>query len=165
MTRIEIASNICKEFEGLKLQAYLCPAGKWTIGYGSTFYENGTTVRKGDKITVEQANKLLEITIKSFDKDLDLLIKTTLTENQRGALLDFAFNVGSDIDSDTIAEGLGDSTLLKKVNANPNDMTIAQEFMKWNKFRNPKTGAVEVLAGLTRRRQKEAAVYFQTMAN
>jgi lysozyme len=160
MKYIEIASNICKEFEGLKLEAYLCPAGKWTIGYGSTFYQNGTRVKKGDKITLDQANKLLENILMSFDKDLDTLLTTEITDNQRGALLDFAFNAGSDIDADTIAEGLGDSTLLKKVNANPSDKTIEQEFMKWNKFRNPKTGAIEVLAGLTRRRRKEADIYF-----
>ena len=49
-------TTIIRKFEGLKLQAYLCPANVWTIGYGSTFYENGSKVQPGDKITIERAD-------------------------------------------------------------------------------------------------------------
>lgn len=157
---IAIAADICREFEGLKLTAYLCPAGKWTIGYGSTFYEDGSPVRSGHTITKERAEALLLNTLNSFWKQIAPIITGHVNDKQRAALLDFAFNVGPDIDDDTIAEGLGDSTLLKKVNANPSDPAIRAEFMKWNKARNPKTGAIDILPGLTRRRTKEADIYF-----
>lgn len=160
MNHIKIAASICKEFEGLKLEAYLCPAGRWTIGYGSTFYEDGKPVKKGDKITNSRAEALLLNTLNSFWAQIAPIIIGKANEQQCAALLDFAFNVGPDIDADTIVEGLGDSTLLKKVNADPNDPFIRAEFMKWNKAKNPKTGAYEVLPGLTRRRAKEADVYF-----
>ena len=69
-------------------------------------------------------------------------------------MVSFAFNVGSDIDVDNIPEGLGDSTLLRKVNANPNDPSIAREFIKWNK------AGGRVLDGLTKRRIQESELYF-----
>ncbi len=154
MTHIEVASALIKEFEGCKLKAYLCPAGKWTIGYGNTFYEDGRPVKSGDVITQARAEELLRFVVMQFAKDVAKLVTSAVNENQRGALIDFAYNLGSDIDADTIAEGLGDSTLLKKVNANPNDPTIRAEFLKWNK------AGGKVLNGLTRRREAEANVYF-----
>lgn len=157
---IQIAADICREFEGLELKAYVCPAGKWTIGWGSTFYEDGSPVRQGHTITKERAEVLLMNTLNQFDAQITPIITSNVNPKQRGALLDFAFNLGADIDTDTVAEGLGDSTLLKKVNANPNDPAIRTEFMKWNKARNKKTGLVEVMPGLTRRRTKEADIYF-----
>ena len=63
-------------YEGLKLTAYLCPAKVWTIGYGNTFYENGTKVKQGDKITKERADQLfINITNKKFAEPLLKLIK------------------------------------------------------------------------------------------
>jgi len=75
-----------------------------------------------------------------------VLVKSNVTENNFAALVSFTFNVGTG--------NLKKSTLLKKVNLNPNDPTIRSEFMKWNK------GAGKVLAGLTKRRQAEADLYF-----
>lgn len=150
--------DLIKEFEGCKLSAYKCSAGKATIGYGSTFYEDGKPVKIGDKITQARAETLLPIVLAGFEKDVTKLLKKPVTQNQFDALCSFAFNAGSDIDADTIAEGLGDSTLLKKVNANPNDPSIRGEFMKWNKARVK--GVLTVLPGLTRRRQAEADLYF-----
>ena len=154
---IDVAKKLIKEFEGCKLQAYLCPAGKWTIGYGNTYYEDGKPVQKGDIINQNRAEVLLDVIALKFEKDVRTLVKAKANENQMGALIDFAFNLGSDIDADTIAEGLGDSTLLKKVNANPNDPTIRAEFAKWNKANG------KVLDGLTRRRKAEADVYFSAV--
>jgi lysozyme len=151
---IDVAKKLIKEFEGCKLQAYLCPANKWTIGYGNTFYEDGKPVKKGDIINQKRAEVLLDVIALKFEKEVRSLVKAKLNENQMGALIDFAFNLGSDIDADTKAEGLGDSTLLKLVNANPNNPAIRAEFMKWNK------AGGKVLNGLTRRRQAEADVYF-----
>ena len=143
------------QFEGLSLKPYLCSAGVPTIGYGSTFYPSGRKVTMSDKpITQETAFWMLKQVANMFAKDVDSLVTSNISQNQFNALVSFAFNLGSDIDADNIPEGLGDSTLLKRVNANPNDPEIAREFVKWNK------AGGRVLDGLTKRRLKEAELYF-----
>jgi lysozyme len=137
---------IIRKFEGLKLKAYLCPAGVWTIGYGNTFYENGSKVQEGEKITLDRADKLLFFVVQKFEAEVLKLVKSAINENQLGALTSFAFNVG--------AGNLAKSTLLKKVNANPNDVTIRDEFMRWTK------AGGKVLNGLVTRRKAEADLYF-----
>ena len=139
--------DLIKEFEGCKLVAYQCSAGRWTIGYGNTFWEDGRPIKPGDRITQERAEKLLDIILKDFSDRIEKTIKTILTENQKSALLSFTYNVG--------IANLQKSTLLKKVNFNPNDPTIRLEFMKWNK------AGGKVLNGLTRRREAEANLYFK----
>ena len=138
--------DLIKLFEGCKLVAYKCSAAKDTIGYGNTFFENGTPVKPGDKITQERANELFEIIAKDFADKVKPLIKSAVTPNQFAALTSFAYNAG--------IGNLRNSTLLRKVNANPNDVTIAQEFAKWVRANN------KVLAGLQRRREAEAKLYF-----
>jgi lysozyme len=102
------------KYEGLRLIAYLCPAKVWTIGYGNTFYEDGSRVKQGDKITKERAEQLFfNITNKNFAEPLLKLLKVELNENQFSALVCFAYNVGTG--------ALAKSTLLKKVNINPNE--------------------------------------------
>lgn len=137
---------IIRKFEGLKLRAYLCPANVWTIGYGNTFYENGSKVQEGDKITLERADKLLFFVVQKFEAEVKKLVKSAINDNQLGALTSFAFNVG--------AGNLAKSTLLKKVNANPNDSSIRDEFMRWTK------AGGKVLNGLVTRRKAEADLYF-----
>ena len=73
-------------------------------------------------------------------------MKSAINENQLGALTSFAFNAGTG--------NLQKSTLLKKVNANPNDPTIRDEFMRWTK------AGGKVLNGLVTRRKAEADLYF-----
>ena len=140
-------ADLIKSFEGLRLDAYLCSAGKPTVGFGSTFYEDGTPVKMGDKITKEMADSLFEKVTDSFAAKVKNCIQKDINENQFAALVSFAYNVG--------IGNLKSSTLLKKVNANPNDPTIMQEFKKWNR------ASGNVLAGLTRRREAEANLYFK----
>ena len=135
-----------RRFEGLKLQAYKCPASVWTIGWGSTFYENGSKVQEGDKITLDRADKLLFEMVKRFEISVKSLVKSNVNDNQLGALTSFAFNVG--------LGALNKSTLLRKVNSNPNDPTIRNEFMRWTR------AGGKVLKGLVTRRQAEADLYF-----
>jgi len=143
------------QFEGLRLKPYLCSAGVPTIGYGSTFYPSGRKVTMRDNpITQETAFWMLKQVANMFAKDVDSLVTSNINQNQFNALVSFAFNLGSDIDADNIPEGLGDSRLLRRVNANPNDPEIAREFVKWNK------AGGRVLDGLTKRRLKEAELYF-----
>jgi lysozyme len=138
--------ELVKHFEGCKLTSYVCSAGHNTIGYGNTFYENGVKVKPGDKITQQRAEELLDVILIKFVQQTNELIKSNVNQNQRDALTDFAYNCG--------VGNLRSSTLLKKVNANPTDKTIRDEFMKWNK------GGGKVLNGLTRRREAEANLYF-----
>jgi lysozyme len=148
--------ELIKLFEGFSDRPYLCSAGKPTIGYGMTFYPNGKKVTlKDPQITREEASNMLKQIADKFAKDVDGLIKSKVNQNQFDALVSFAYNVGTDIDADTIAEGLGDSTLLKKVNKDPNDKTIVAEFLKWNKSLG------KVSTGLTNRRKKESELYFK----
>lgn len=143
-------ADLIKSFEGCKLSAYKCSANKETIGYGNTFYEDGTPVKLGDKITQERAESLFELISTDFSKKVIPLIKSQVNENQFGALVSFAYNAG--------VGNLQKSTLLKKVNANPADASIRDEFMKWDK------AGGKQLAGLTRRRKAEADLYFKPVA-
>jgi lysozyme len=141
--------------EGLKLYPYLCSAKVPTIGRGNTVYPNGRKVTMKDPpITAAYAEQMFRLTADLFAKDVTGLIKSKVTQNQFNALVSFAYNLGTDIDADDIPEGLGDSTLLKKVNANPNDKAIVNEFLKWNKAKGV------VVPGLTNRRIKESQIYF-----
>ena len=138
--------ELVKHFEGCKLTAYVCSAGHNTIGYGNTFYENGVKVKPGDKITQQRAEELLDVILIKFVQQTNEVIKSSVNQNQRDALTDFAYNCG--------LGNLKSSTLLKKVNADPNDKTIREEFMRWTK-----ANKIE-LAGLVRRRKAEADLYF-----
>ncbi len=140
----------------MRLAPYLCPSGVPTIGWGSTIYENGTKVTMKDRsITRDRADMLFAFHLNLFEKDVNSLVYTAkLTQAQFDALVSFSYNVGTDIDQDSIPEGLGDSTLLKKILSNPLDPTITREFLKWNKSK----GVVN--AGLIARRNHEAQMYF-----
>ena len=139
--------KLIQEFEGLSLVPYLCSAKVATIGYGNTFYPSGKKVTMQDApISLATAKWMLKETANKFAADVDKLIKANLNQNQFNAIVSFAFNVG--------LTALGRSTLLKKVNINPNDPTIVAEFAKWNK------AGGKVLNGLTKRREKEAKLYF-----
>lgn len=147
-----------KGFEGFRSKPYLCSAGVPTIGWGNTYYPNGRKVTLKDKpITVEYGDYIFDFVADLFAKDVCSLLPDNidLTQNQFNMLVSIAYNIGSDIDADDIAEGLGDSTLLKKVIKNPNDPSIAKEFNKWV-FANGKKSN-----GLVIRRNKESVKYFE----
>ena len=100
----------------------------------------------GDVLTQQQADDLLASYVAEFLKAVDYSVKVPVSDNQLAALTSFAYNCG--------IGALQKSTLLKKVNINPNDPTIRDEFMKWNKANK------KIFAGLTRRRKDEADLYF-----
>lgn len=149
--------TLIKKHEGLKLSAYLCPAKVPTIGFGNTFYEDGSRVKMGDRITRDRAEKLLLHIVADFAVQVDRLVTSNINANQRAALVSFAYNIGigNSPGGRFRPVGFAGSTLLKKVNANPNDPAIRAEFMKW-----VKAGGV-VLRGLVNRRQDEANLYFK----
>ena len=138
---------IC-EFEGLKLTPYLCSAKVPTIGYGNTYYPNGKRVTLLDtKITKEYAFEIFKEVADRFAKKVNELVKSDINQDQFNALVSFAYNVGTG--------NFASSTLLKKVNANPNDLAIELEFKRWTKANKI------VVQGLVNRRKKEALVYYQ----
>jgi lysozyme len=139
--------EMIKAFEGFRGAPYKCPAGIPTIGYGATFYPNGKKVTMSDAaITEEQATELLANMLVSFEKYVDSYCIDSITQNEFDSLVSFAYNLGP--------ANLKSSTLLKKVNANPNDESIRLEFMKWVK------AGGKTLKGLVRRREAEANLYF-----
>jgi lysozyme len=139
--------DLIKSFEGFSAKPYLCPAGVPTIGYGSTFYEDKSKVKMLDKpISKERAETLLKNTLIDFEKYVDSYCIDTLSQNQFDAVTSFCYNLGP--------TNLKSSTLLKKINANKDDVTIKQEFLKWNK------ASGKQLKGLTKRREAEATLYF-----
>jgi lysozyme len=139
--------DLIEKFEGLRLTAYKCPAGVWTIGLGSTRYPDGSAVKQGDTITKQRAYEILTATLGRYERAVSKYVTAVLEQCQFDALVDFCYNLG---------EGnLAKSTLLKKVNANPDDKAIAAEFRKWNK------AGGKVLTGLTKRRQAEIDLYFK----
>lgn len=141
--------------EGFSAVPYRCSAGVPTIGFGNTYYPGGRKVTMKDKpITKAFGLEIFRIIVPAYEKDVNFLVKKPLSQNQYNAVLSFTYNVGSDIDIDLIPEGLGDSTLLKLINRNPNDPAIAKEFAKWNKANG------KVSNGLISRRQLEAELYF-----
>lgn len=140
--------ELIKSFEGFYSKPYLDPIGIPTIGYGATYYLNKKKVTMKDKpLTEKEASDLLKEMMTNYENDVKRLVKRELNQNQFDALVSFTYNLGS--------TNLGKSTLLKKVNANPCDKTIKDEFLKWNK------AGGKVLNGLTRRRNAEAELYFK----
>ncbi len=133
--------DLIKKWESLRLAAYLCPAGVPTIGYGHT-----KGVKMGDTITESQADDMLSEDLIIYEGEVERLVSATLNQSQFDALVSFTYNIGG--------ASLGSSTLLKKVNANPSDATIADEFKKW-----VYAGGVK-LNGLVSRRAEESALYF-----
>ena len=145
MEAVAIAASLCRQFEGLYLKPYLCPAGVVTVGYGSTRYENGRRVMLSDPpITKARAEELLMWEINRVCVPAVKRSCPDLKEPKKlAALLDFTFNLGSG--------NLHSSTLRKKVNAE--DWDAAQiELAKWVR------GGGRVLPGLVKRRTAEAAL-------
>jgi lysozyme len=143
---------LVKQFEGIKLEAYRCPANVCTIGYGHTSQAGPPLVFDGMKITKQQADDILSSDLHKFEAAVDELVKVRLTQNQFDTLVDFAYNAG--------IGALKSSTLLKRVNAG-DFAAVPVELMKWTKGKIPGKG-LQVLPGLVRRRQVEIAWWNKT---
>ena len=140
--------DLIASFEGLSLKPYLCSAKKATIGYGNTYYKDGRKVTMLDNpITKEQSLELLKVIADSFAKQVGSMVTAPLNQNQFNALVSFTFNVG--------ASNFKNSTLLRLVNKDPNQLAIANEFLKWINAGGQK------VKGLENRRIKESQIYFK----
>ena len=143
---LQVAAELCKQFEGFRAKPYLCPAGIPTIGYGSTYYADGRKVTLQDEpIEEPQAEALLmhELETTYLPGVLRNCPGLAVDERKLNAIVDFAYNLG--------VGRLQTSTLKRKINAQ--DWEGAQEqLMLWVR------GGGKVLPGLVRRRAAESAL-------
>lgn len=131
--------ELVKAFEGYRAEAYLCPAGVWTIGYGTT-----AGVKRGQTTTKAEALKMLETDLVKFEKTVNSLVKVKLTQDQFDALVAFVYNVGPG--------NFRGSTLLSLLNQG-NYGAVPAQMLRWNRSNG------RVLAGLTRRRKAEGDLF------
>lgn len=143
MSAIDLAAEIAKVFEGFKAKPYKCPAGIWTIGYGTTRYPDGKKVKSTDKIIdVKLAEVYLQYELEhSLSAVLRYCPRLVLNDNRLAAITDFTYNLG--------AGALQNSTLRKRLNQQ-DWISAKKELMKWVH------GGGRVLPGLVKRRELEA---------
>jgi lysozyme len=135
---------LIQQFEGLSLTAYLCPAGKWTIGYGHT-----DGVQPGDKVTKAHADNLLRADLMSYGAAVDeALGACEANQHEFDAMVSLAFNVG--------ITGFRGSTVLR-LHRQGDRQGAARAFGMWNKAMV--NGRLQEMPGLTRRRAAETAFY------
>jgi GH24 family phage-related lysozyme (muramidase) len=135
----EVGRKLIKSFEGLRLTAYICPAGIWTIGYGHTH-----NVQEGSVVNESEAENLLVKDLQETESVVANLVTVELNENEFSALVSFVFNVGSG--------NFSESTLLKMLN-DGDRQGAADQFLRWDK------AGGEKLPGLTRRRILERRLF------
>ena len=140
MKASEKSYSLIRRFEGLRLTAYRCPAGVWTVGYGHT-----SGIVPGMTITKELAEEFLRQDIVMAENIVNAEC-SNLRQCQFDALVSFVFNVGG--------ENFRKSTLLRKVKSNPDDNSIMDEFLRWVYAKGV------VLPGLQKRRLAEMRLYF-----
>jgi lysozyme len=128
------------------LKAYLDSGGVPTIGIGTIRYPNGQRVKLGDRINVAQAYEYFRWEMNGKTARVNAMTRDDINQNQFDALVSIAYNIGTN--------GLQKSRLLRDVNHNPNNLSIATHFLSW-RFDNGK-----MVSGLLRRRMSEAYLYF-----
>lgn len=140
--------EIIKRHEGLRLQAYMPTANDvWTIGYGHT-----KTAKPGMKITERQADELLRQDIKWVEDTINRLVDVPLTQNQFDALGSLVFNIGT--------SQFSKSSVLRRLKAKDYS-DAADAFLMWTKQKDKKTGRLNVLPGLVKRRQEERSLFLK----
>lgn len=111
-------ADFIAQFEGCRLKAYLCPAGVWTCGFGST----GPDINESTVWTQEEAAERFASDLEKFKAGVSALVKVALTPGQLTALISFAYNLG--------LGSLERSSLLSRLNA-CDQAGAADEFLKW----------------------------------
>lgn len=134
--------NFVIKEEGLRLTAYRCQAGVWTIGVGHT-----GNVKSGMKITKEYAFELLKHDLKRFENVVNKNTKVQLKQHEFDALVSLTFNIG--------CNAFKNSTLLKKINTKADPKEIEQQFLRW------KYGGGKILPGLLVRRKREFKMFVE----
>ncbi len=144
MRTSEEGVNLIKSFEGFSHRAYKCPAGVWTVGYGST----GPHVKSNTLVTTAEATELLKKDLEKFEKCINGAVKVGLLQCQFDALVSFVYNVGPG--------SFLTSTLLKYLNQG-NMLEASNQFLRWT------LAGGKRLPGLLTRRTKERALFLRDM--
>lgn len=143
-----VGLDLIKQFEGLELRSYVCPAGVLTIGYGHT----GSDVSPGQTITKEKAESLLRGDAESAQQCVSSFVSVELNQNEYDALVSFTYNVGP--------TAFVNSTLRRLLNQGADRKVVAEEFGRW-----VKAGSDEPVPGLVRRREEERKLFLKKMTN
>lgn len=143
---VRLVVAMLEKFEGLYLSPYLCPAGVWTIGLGTTRYPDGTPVTAKDrKITREEAYAFAKVQILEDYLPAVLKLCPTLSNSlQISAIVDFTYNLG--------ISALRSSTLRKRILAQEYE-SVPKELRRWV------MGGGKKLKGLVRRREFEILIW------
>ena len=137
--------NLVKEFEGFRAKAYKCPAGIWTIGYGTTAAAGvGITPKDGMTITKSDAEAYLQAALDKFADQIAPSIAVAISDNEFGAFVSLAYNIGPG--------AFKKSSALRLFNAGDKE-GAAKAILMWNK------AGGKVLKGLTRRREAERKLF------
>lgn len=149
-TTNDAARALIKNAEQLKLDAYICPAGKPTIGWGHT-----GDVKMGQSITEHQADVLFEFDLHMVEEQVSKAVEVELNQNQFSALVSFVFNVGE--------RNFKASRLLKLLNRGL-FQAAAEQLPLWCHARDPKTQQMVKLPGLVKRRAAERALFLTSVS-
>lgn len=146
----EGVQSLIKE-EGLVKRPYLDSVGIPTIGVGMTYYpDTGKKVTLSDPpLTTDRAIALFKKMLKNFEQSVYSVTRDDINHNQFDAMVSLSYNIG--------VNGFKGSTLVKRVNNNPNDPTITDAFLMWKN-----AGGKPILLS---RRKREASLYFKPSAN
>ena len=137
--------DLVKEFEGFSAKAYKCPAGIWTIGYGTTASAGvGITPKEGMTITRGDAESYLHGALQKFADQIEDVITAPINENEFGAFVSLAYNIGPG--------AFRKSSALRLFNEG-DKAKAASALLLWNK------AGGKVLKGLTRRREAERKLF------
>jgi len=143
-----MSNELIKKFEGFRASPYKCSAGVWTIGYGTTFYQNGDPVTADDEsISEDYAEALLDNYVKKFiNPIIRENVSINLNKNEREAIESIIYNIGP--------AAFNKSTLLRKLN-DGDKYGAAEQFLEWIK------AAGKISKGLIKRRTKELILFLK----
>lgn len=134
--------ELIKKYEGFSSQAYKCPAGVWTVGWGHT----GRDINKDTILTREEAELMLKKDVANLQEQILFLLDDKPSMNELDALTSLVYNIG--------LGAFKKSRLLKRINLKENGELIAKEWIEFNKVNG------KVVKGLIRRRAEEICLYF-----
>ena len=163
MTISDKGLALIEHYEGFQAWAYKCQGGKWSIGFGTRFYPDGTQVKEYDRVSYNKAKDYLMHDVRQTEYQVNSMLKVKLMQCQFDALISFAYNAG--------CNALRQSSLLKVINNYRTDISIEDAFIRWNKCAGKpgvdddndgeidEPGEKQVSKGLINRRRTEAWLF------